>query len=264
TPIKSEGSGNAGTSGSGLYSENNGSADGHFVYFGEAKVEQVRFRIQSVSGTILHEYFEDVYFTYTEDSTKTYSISNVVFDKPSPAIIHTVDTLNFTFNYSKPFGEVRIFARPMINGNLQVGSFSSTVKTYSDDTGETSDYISFVNESSFDQVRFQIKSTLNQLLFETFIDVDYTFILRPVTSEIFANVDGPDIYPVPSGGELNISVPTGTGFNYSIINLSGQIILKGFSNSNTSKIDIGNVPSGTYIAKIKYNDKQYSKLIIFE
>jgi len=264
-PVKSSGSGNYGTSGSPIYSENNGSAtDVNFTYFGEALVEKVIFRIQSASGGILlHEHSEDVHFSYSQN-TIPYSITNVVFNPPSPSTIHTVDTLKFTFDYSKPYGNIKIFARPIKDGSLKLGSTSGSVITYTDSTGIGSDYISFADVASFDQIRFQIKSTLNQLLYETFVDVDYDFIFRPVSAELVETDNQPSIYPMPATNELTISVPGVKGFDYSIVNLSGQVIQKGFSESNTLKINVNHIHRGTYITQIKYADQQYSKLLIIE
>lgn len=263
-PLKSSGSGNTGVSGSGIYSESNGSGDAYFTYYGEALIEQVRIRIQSVNGGIvLHDHIEDVHFSYSLNPT-AYSISNVVFTPTSPDTIHTVDTLKFTFDYVKPFGDVKIFARPMKDGEVKLGFTSKTVTTYKDDTGSGWDYISFADIASFDQIRFQIKSTLNQLLYETIIDVDYTFIQRPVSSEIIENDGELKIYPNPSNGKLTIYIPSEKGFKYSIINLSGQTILEGISNANTLNLNTKYIKSGTYIAKIKVDEKQFSKLVVFE
>ncbi len=263
-PLKSSGSGNGGVSGSGIYSETNGSGDGFFTYYGEALIEQVRIRIQSVNGgIILHDHIENVHFSYSLNPI-AYSISNVVFTPTSPDTIHTVDTLKFTFDYVKPFGDVKIFARPMQDGEVKLGSTSKTVITYKDDTGSGWDYISFADVASFDQVRFQIKSTLNQMLYETIIDVDYTFIQRPVSADFFKNSEEPEIYPNPSNGNLTIFVPSEKSFKYSIINLSGQTIMEGISNSNTLNLNTKQIKSGTYITKIKVDDKQFSKLVVFE
>ena len=152
----------------------------------------------------------------------------------------------------------------MKDGEVKLGSTSKTVITYTDDTGSGWDYISFADVASFDQVRFQIKSTLNQMLYETIIDVDYTFIQIPVSSEIYENNGEPEIYPNPSNGKLTIYVPSEKGFKYSIINLSGQTIMEGISNSNTLNLNTKQIKSGTYITKIKIDDKQFSKLVVFE
>ncbi len=262
-PYKSEGSGNSGTSGSQLYTDNDGSGDAFFTYFGDAVVNKVLFSIKSVNGIVIHEQYDSVHFSFSLDPA-AYSIENVVFTPASPDTIHTVDTLKFTFDYKKPFGDVKVFARPFKNGVLKTGSTSSPVKTYSENNGSGSDYISFAAPGSFDQVRFQIKSALNHLLYETFIDVDYTFIQRPVSAEIIKNSDELKIYPNPSNGEITISVPSENSFEFSIIDLSGRVVKEGISKTNSLKINMNKMDKGTYITKVKTENKQFSKLVVFE
>ncbi len=263
TPYKSEGSGNAGTSGSEIYSDNDGSTDSYFTYYGDALVNKVRFRIQSLSGITLYDYFEDVHFSFSLD-TASYSIENIVFTPASPDTIHTVDTLKFTFDYKKPFGTVKIFARPVKNGEVMVGSTSGKVKTFSENNGSGNDYIQFSSPASFDQVRFQMKSTLNELLYETFVDVDYTFIQRPVFAERIKNSDELKIFTNPSNGEITISAPSEKGFTFSIVNLSGQTVFEGTSISGTKNLSTKQFAKGTYITKVKYAEKHLSKIIVFE
>jgi hypothetical protein len=262
-PFKSEGDGTAGTSGSGIYSDNEGSGDAFFTYNGNAVVNKVRFRIVSLSGIVLHEYFEEVHFSFSL-GWESYLIDNIVFNPTSPDTIHTVDTLKFTFDYKKPFGDIKIFARPFKDGELKTGSTSAEIKTYSENSGSGNDYISFTDPASFDQIRFQMKSMLNKLLFETIVDVDYNFIQRPVSADYFKKSEEPEIYPNPSNGKLTIYVPSEEGFNYSIISLSGQTIMEGISNSSTLNLNTKQIKSGTYITKIIVDDKQFSKLVVFE
>ena len=262
-PYKSEGNGNAGTDGSGVYSDNDGSGDSYFTYSGNAIVYKVKFIIKSLNGIVLHEHSEDVHFSFSLDSS-AYSIDNIVFTPASPDTIHTVDTLKFTFDYKKPFGDVKIFARPLKDGKLKTGSSSAEVKIYSENSGSGNDYISFTEPASFDQIRFQMKSMLNTLLFETIVDVDYNFIQRPVSADLFINSEELEIYPNPSNGKITIYLPSENGFSYSIINLSGQTILEGVSVSNTLNLNTKQTKRGTYITKIKAGDKQFSKLVVFE
>ncbi len=262
-PYKSEGNGKAGTDGSGVYSDNDGSGDSYFTYSGNAIVYKVKFIIKSLNGIVLHEHSEDVHFSFSLDSS-AYSIDNIVFTPASPDTIHTVDTLKFTFDYKKPFGDVKIFARPLKDGKLKTGSSSAEVKIYSENSGSGNDYISFTEPASFDQIRFQMKSMLNTLLFETIVDVDYNFIQRPVSADLFKNSEELEIYPNPSNGKITIYLPSENGFSYSIINLSGQTILEGVSISNTLNLNTKQIKRGTYITKIKAGDKQFSKLVVFE
>ncbi len=263
SPVKSEGNGNSGTSGSGLYSDNDGSGSAFFTYFGDAVVNKVLFKVESVNGIVLYEQYDSVHFSFSLDPA-AYSIENVVFAPASPGTIHTVDTLKFTFEYKKPFGDVKIFARPLKGGELKTGSTSSAVKTYSENSGAGSDYISFAAPSTFDQVRFQIKSALNRLLYETFVDVDYSFIERPVSAEIIKNSDELKIYPNPSNGNITISVRGAEKFNYSVVSLSGQIVSRGISNKNIQILNLNSIGKGGYIVKVNLEKKSFTKLIFIE
>ena len=262
-PFKSEGDGASGTSGSRVYSDNEASGDAFFTYSGNAVVNKVRFRIVSLSGIVLHEYSEEVHFAFSL-GWESYLIDNIVFTPGSPDTIHTVEKLKLTFDYKKPFGDIKIFVRPFKDGELKTGSTSAEIKIYTENSGSGNDYISFADPASFDQIRFQMKSMLNKLLFETIVDVDYNFIQRPVSADYFKKSEEPEIYPNPSNGKLTIYVPSEKGFNYSIISLSGQTILEGVSISNTLNLNTKQIKSGTYITKIKVDDKQFSKLVVFE
>ncbi len=262
-PFKSEGNGNPGTDGSGIYSDNSGSGTSFFTYNNNAVVNKVRFQIKSLNGILLHEHFEEVYFSFSLDPA-AYSIENIVFTPASPATIHTVDTLKFTFDYKKPFGDVKIFARPMKNGEVKAGSFSGEVKTYTENTGSGQDFIAFPDTASFNQIRFQMKSALNKLLYETIVDVDFKFIQRPVSAEIIKNSTGLEIYPNPSSGEITISLPTENSFRYSILDITGRVILDGTSKTNSIKLNTQKLDKGTYITKVISNEKQFSKVVIFK
>jgi hypothetical protein len=262
-PHKSEGNGSAEKDGSGIYTNNSGSGTSFFTYDNNAVVNKVRFRIQSLSGTVLHEHFEEVHFSFSLDPA-SYSIKNIVFTPASPATIHTVDTLKFTFDYKKPFGDVKIYARPLKNGKIKTGSFSAKVKTYTTNTGSGQDFIAFPDTASFNQVRFQMKSALNKLLYETIVNVDFKFIQRPVSAETIKNSTDLEIYPNPSSGVITISHPTENSFQYSILDLTGRVVKEGISKTNSVKIDMQKLNKGTYIAKIISNEKQFSKVIIFK
>lgn len=106
-----------------------------------------------------------------------YSISNVIFDKSSPAAFGHGTTVNLSFDYTKLDGDALIFARPFINGANAPFSSASPSATYSDNQGSGIGSFTLSVNSEVDQVRFQIleKATFD-LLHETFIEVDYRWL----------------------------------------------------------------------------------------
>ncbi len=62
------------------------------------------------------------------------------------------------------------------------------------------------------------------------------------------------IYPNPSNGEFTIYSKK-PKYDFEITDMSGKIIYKGYSVSDNTKVDLGNIPGGTYILKLYYSDK---------
>jgi len=105
------------------------------------------------------------------------SITNVVFDPPSPANLDFGEIVDFTFDYQVD-EESRIFGRPLTGGApsfawaghpspAYTGSGSGTGFFTIQDVGQGIAHV--------DQVRFRVVATDDDaLLYETFVDVDYT------------------------------------------------------------------------------------------
>ena len=374
-PIVSEGSWNYGHSGSSLYTENTGSGDAFFVFFDEAKIEQLRFRFQSASGLIIKEHYEDVFFSVTADSSLAYSITDIEFTPPSPKTLNTGDTIKVKFNYTKPFGDVFFFLKPLKTGNLVPGFDIPNLGAFSADSGSVETYIIYDIPTSFDQLQIQMKTSLSRTLFEEIVNVNYTFqrvpfsvenltlmpaspdsiniresisigfvyknldelarvIVTPLnngqeltgfessnpinlvnnsgtvnafirfndvvnidqikiqvmsnsdeksslntiiyeqvinvdyvfkipTSSVFFDLKEPVVFPNPAEGKFFIRAPINE-FNYSVVNIVGQTILKGFSTENNKTIEIGNFDRGIYFVNILYGSKEVTRKIIIQ
>jgi hypothetical protein len=369
-PIISEGSWNYGEGGSALFVDDTGTGSSFFVFYEESKIEKLKFRVESVSGLILHEEFVDVFFTVTADSTLTYSITDVELTPPSSGTLNTGDTIQVKFNYTKPFGDVYFFVHPLSEGVVEPGFEVPNLGTFSADSGTVETYVIYDHETSFDKLRIQMQTLLNRVLFDLQVEADYeyqstpfsfsdlsltpaspdtinirdsirinftyknlleqaTVVVTPIknsqevsgftspnplnlvnnsdavgTYVIFnsetsidqirlqlTGISGtvyidtlinasylyiiptsiktidqlvePLVYPIPANNELNITVPA-EHFDYSIVNLNGQILQKGFSASNKIKIDISKYESGVYFTKINYDGNQYSKMVVFK
>lgn len=191
-PIVTEGSHDLGTGGSSLYTENSGVGSGRFVFFGESKVEQLVFRIKSPSGILLYEYFEDVFFTISSNTSLDYSITDIKLIPESPANLNTGDTINISFKYTKPFGEVRFFIKPFSDGELNTGYETPNQITYSNNIDSVETFIIYDIATSFDQIKIQMQTSQNRLLVEETVNVGYTFVQVPFAiSNIVLNPASP-------------------------------------------------------------------------
>ena len=191
-PVVSEGSYNYGSGGSVLYTENSGTGTGHFVFYNEAKIEKLVFRIKSSSGITLHEYFEDVFFTVSSDSTLNYSISDIKFNPESPETLNTGDTIHISFKYTKPFGEVNFFVKPYKNEELNVGYEVPSLLSFSNNVDSIETFIIYDIATNFDQINIQMRTSLNRLLVEKTVNVDYTFVQVPFAiSNVVLNPTSP-------------------------------------------------------------------------
>jgi len=223
-PIVSEGGWNYGHSGSPLYTENVGSGDAFFVFYNEAKIEKLRFRFQSASGVIIHEHFEDVFFSITADSLLTYSVSNIQMTPAWPATLNTGDTVNISFDYTKPFGNVHFFVRPLKNGEIFPGYEIPTLGEFAADSGKVETYIIYDIETWFDQISIQMRSTLSRLLFEEIVAADYTFQSAPFS------INGLTLTPA-SPDSINIRESIKISFSYKNLGEQAQVIVTPLNNN---------------------------------
>lgn len=252
-PIVSEGGWNYGHSGSPLYTENIGSGDAFFVFYNEAKIEQLRFRFQSTSGVIIHEHFEDVFFTITADSSLTYSVSNIQMTPPWPATLNTGDTVKISFDYTKPFGTVFFFVRPLKNGELFPGYEIPTLGEFTADSGKVETYIIYDVETWFDQVSIQMKSSLSRLLFEQIEGADYTFQSVPFSvTDLTLSPASPDSINIRDSIKINfIYKNLGEQAKLYVTPLKNGAEVAGYESSNPINL-VNNADN--VMAFIRFND----------
>jgi len=85
-----------------------------------------------------------------------------------------------------------------------------------------------------------------------FIETDFTLSVTEALSIEESNIEV-KIKPNPSDGIFNISTPY-SHYDYEIVDASGKVILKDNSNTRSTKIDITDSPSATYIIRIRFED----------
>jgi hypothetical protein len=107
------------------------------------------------------------------------SITNIVFTPPSPANLDFGQDVDFTFDYEVD-EDSRIFGRPFTGGALSFAYSAHPSPLYSMGSGSGSGFFTIGDAGQgiahVDQVRFQVFALdLTTLLYETFVDVDYTF-----------------------------------------------------------------------------------------
>jgi hypothetical protein len=106
------------------------------------------------------------------------SITNVVFDPPSPASLDFGEFVDFTFDYEVD-EDSRIFGRPFEGGVLRLDYAAHGSPAYSTGMGSGSGFFTILDLGQgiahVDQVRFQVVALDFSVLHEEFVDVDYTF-----------------------------------------------------------------------------------------
>ena len=63
-------------------------------------------------------------------------------------------------------------------------------------------------------------------------------------------IENISIYPNPISNLLNVNVGTNSGLNYSIFNITGQIIFKGKFTSSNNRVDFSNLSKGVYFLQV--------------
>ncbi len=68
------------------------------------------------------------------------------------------------------------------------------------------------------------------------------------------------IYPNPSNGVLNITIPAAKGFSYAIYDLNGRLLQQ--NTNSTQKISVENLASGLYLLRVSAEGKTATKKLI--
>lgn len=101
--------------------------------------------------------------------------------------------------------------------------------------------------------------------FVIFGDQDYSLILTgenmTLSNEDFA-LDSIKVWPNPSTGFLNIKAPNGNTLNYSVFDLQGRLLKKGYIKNNQERININDLDNGVYLLKMSDGKQSAVKKII--
>ncbi|MCF6334094.1 MAG: T9SS type A sorting domain-containing protein [Draconibacterium sp.] len=235
------------TSISPVYTGESGSGDGFIRIDSLASVDQIMFQFINVAtNDTLVEIVKNVYFSFTNNTSSNYSISNVVFDPPSPGSLNLNEKVNFTFDYTKPYGNVRIDASPIVSeGSSNYGTAGSP--TYTENSGSGDFYFVFYDESKVEKVRFMIRSISEVILYQKDFDVLYTFLSDPNSAYSISNVVFNPAPPL----EVNTVDTIKFTFDYNSPFGNFKIFARPFENGN---LKIGYAASGSEI----YDEKSGS------
>lgn len=181
-----------GASGSPLYPVGTGNGSGAFnIGAGDVIVDHIGFRMTSGDqSTQLLEFFVPVNYHYAANS-----VSKLLCNPMSPAaLLHNQD-VNLSFHYATDqAGGVRIFARPITNGNLTPGYAASGSPLYPVGVGSgTGSFTITGGDVVVDHIRIQMKNAdQSQVLYEELFPVHYNFSSHAITNIVFA--PGPDAF----------------------------------------------------------------------
>ena len=216
-------------SGSGVYPQSaTGSGSATFrltdVSGGQEIVDQLKITMYNPDQTVLlFEAFVPVYYLF---SSAPDMVFNITFLPPqggagndTPNLLPLSENVDFTFNYIT--GEkngVRIFGRPISNGNL-TPSYSANGSALYTGSGSASGYFTIsTTQAPVDQIRFQVwNSGQTALLFEAFLPVYFRFrtALNNVT-HIHISPDTPN--SLQYGQNVTVS------FDYAVAGRTGAYI----------------------------------------
>ncbi|WP_283640340.1 T9SS type A sorting domain-containing protein, partial [Mesonia mobilis] len=70
------------------------------------------------------------------------------------------------------------------------------------------------------------------------------------------------IYPNPSQGRFNISLPSKTEFSYAIYDLNGRLLQQ--KENSAAQISVENLASGLYLLRVSSEGKTATKKLIIE
>ena len=70
------------------------------------------------------------------------------------------------------------------------------------------------------------------------------------------------VYPNPVVNELHISIPDNMSFNYSIFNITGELMFRGSSDTNETSIDVSRLNKGVYMLKLDSGNSTFASKFI--
>lgn len=162
-----------GAHGSPLYPTGEGSSTGFFTLNTAGTVDQIRFRMYNDAQTeLLHEFTVDVDYTFV-----AHKVDLVTISPESPASLSTGERVEFDFKYKTTEASgVRIFGRPFTGGSPSPGYGAHPSPIHPTGEGTASGFFTLNGPGAVDQIRFQMwNADQSTLLYQYFVDVDYTF-----------------------------------------------------------------------------------------
>jgi hypothetical protein len=191
-----------GHSASPLYTENSDSGTSFFTLTQPGHVDQVRFWIMDpTASTVLLEVFYDVDYSWIG-----YEITDITFDRVSPAAVAVRQEIFVTFNYSKPDGDIRIFVRGRYEGADAAEFYYEGSPLYTENSGSGGSHFFLSIPGKIDQLRFRVADAAgNDVLYETFADVDFSWVDYQISDVVFTPAS-PAI--LQTGNRVNVN------FNY--------------------------------------------------
>lgn len=92
---------------------------------------------------------------------------------------------------------------------------------------------------------------------------DFNGVGPEVPNGIVENLANIDVYPNPCEGMLHLSLGNTESFEYSIYDLTGQIVVNGRSQGHETVVDMSHFPAGVYFISVIQDGKRfYNKLIL--
>lgn len=162
-----------GAHGSPLHPTGEGTASGYFTLNSVNTVDQIRFQMFNADQTeLLYEFFVSVDYNFV-----AHKVDLTAITPESPANLSTGDRIEFDFKYkTNDPGGVRIFGRPFTAGSTSTGYGAHGSPLHPTGEGTSSGFFTLNTAGPVDQIRFQMwNADQSTLLYEYFVDVDYTF-----------------------------------------------------------------------------------------
>lgn len=82
-----------------------------------------------------------------------------------------------------------------------------------------------------------------------------------ITSVVESEIIGFSASPNPASESININVGENNGFDYSLIETSGRVVLSGSNNNSSLSLGLENVKPGTYVLRVKASEKVSTSVI---
>lgn len=201
------GRGGASTSGSPLYTDNDGKAEGFFTMNNDSKITALRIYFKETVGTQLFDTTVTIDYTYIG-----FNIDDLVLDPPSPAALSIGDSVKFTFNYTKPDIDVIIAPHGYSDDDkIIAGQVSPKTPVLTGTSGSSSGYIKINKETTLDIMQFQfIDASNNDTLYERRQSMYYTFSNDTARTYSISNV----VFDPPSPSVLKVGDTLDINFDY--------------------------------------------------